>query len=372
MPTKSDNRASDGPGLRAPGSGSSDSKPVTADSTQHRSSRPGARRLFGPLAREGVVAGLRQARWLLTIIVPVSFAVLLLRQLGALDAVSAALSPLFSIVGLSGVGAMAFVAGVISSPYTVVAIIGTVDFAVREIAILSVMSLIAHNFPVELAIMKRTGTGVVRMFVVRLTAALAAGFALQAWLPAGLEPAGGAGGSFAAGSAGTDAAGESLGAAAEALPTSPFGEALAEWAISTLRLAAIIVLILCALMVAVRLLRAYGVIDLLARVLQPLMRAFGLPRETAFLWLVCNLMGLTYGAAVVLEEERSGRLTPDDGDLLNHHIGISHSIFEDTMIFLAVGAPFVWITMPRVVLAAAAVWLRRAERIAGRHLRAHR
>lgn len=297
------------------------------------------------LVRDGVGAALRQARWLLAIIVPVSFAVLLLRQFGALDLISTALSPLFSVVGLSGVGGMAFVAGVISSPYTVVAIIGTVDFSVREIAILSVMSLIAHNFPVELTIMKRTGTGVARMFVVRLAAAFTAGIALQALMPQGAQPV--------TPGAGTTAA---------ALEEPPFVEALAEWALSTLRLAAVIVLILAALMVTVRLLRAYGVLELLAKVLRPVMRAFGLPRETAFLWLVCNVMGLTYGAAVVLEEERSGRLTPDDGDLLNHHIGISHSIFEDTMIFLAVGAPFFWITVPRVVLAAAAVWLRRAER----------
>ncbi len=297
------------------------------------------------LVRDGVGAGLRQARWLLAIIVPVSFAVLLLRQFGALDLISTALSPLFSVVGLSGVGGMAFVAGVISSPYTVVAIIGTVDFSVREIAILSVMSLIAHNFPVELAIMKRTGTGVARMFVVRLAAAFTAGIALQALMPQGAQPV-------------TTAAGTT----AAALEEPPFVEALAEWALSTLRLAAVIVLILAALMVTVRLLRAYGVLELLAKALQPVMRAFGLPRETAFLWLVCNVMGLTYGAAVVLEEERTGRLTRADGDLLNHHIGISHSIFEDTMIFLAVGAPFLWITVPRVVLAAAAVWLRHGER----------
>ena len=298
----------------------------------------------------GVLAGLRQARWLLSIVIPVSFAVFLLQELGILVAISGALTPLFERTGLSGVGALGFVAGVITNPYTVVAIIGTAGLPVREIAILSVMCLIAHNFPVELSILRRTGSSVARMFALRLGCALIAGLALNLLMP-------GRGGLEADGSppAGAESV---LGAAAS---PAEFGAALWEWAVSTAQLAGTILVILTALMVFVHLLRAYGVIERIAGALAPLMRIFGLPEATSFLWLVCNLLGLSYGAAVLLEEEQAGRLRPADGDLLNHHVAVSHSMLEDTMIFVAVGAPLLWISIPRLVLALAAVWLRRGE-----------
>lgn len=302
-----------------------------------------------PSMRDGLYAGLRQARWLLSIIVPVSLGVFVLRQIGVLAAISTALTPLFGVIGLSGTSALAFVAGVLTNPYTVVAIIGAAGLPGREITILSVMCLIAHNFPVELAIMKRTGSSVIRMFVVRLSAAVIAGASLHALLP------------------GTQATEAALGSAEDPVmgavaPVSDLPAALGQWSVSTLQLSLIITMILCTLMICIHLLRKLGVIELLAGTFSPLMRVFGLPRETSFLWLVCNLLGLTYGAAVLLEEERSGLLTRSDGDLLNHHVAISHSILEDTMVFVAVGAPLLWITVPRVLLAIAAVWARRIER----------
>ncbi|MFP4644019.1 MAG: nucleoside recognition domain-containing protein [Spirochaetales bacterium] len=298
----------------------------------------------------GVGAGLRQARWLLSILVPVSFGVFLLQELGILVLISGALTPLFEGIGLSGVGALGFVAGVITNPYTVVAIIGTAGLPVREIAILSIMCLIAHNFPVELAILRRTGSSVLRMFFLRLTSALIAGLSLNLLMPEG-------GGLEADGS--PPAAAESVLGAAASL--SEFGDGVFEWFISTAHLAATILAILTALMVLVHFLRAYGVIERIASTLTPLMRVFGLPGTTSFLWLICNLLGLSYGAAVLLEEEQTGRLRPADGDLLNHHVAVSHSMLEDTMIFVAVGAPLLWISIPRLLLALAAVWLRRGE-----------
>ena len=43
-------------------------------------------------------------------------------------------------------------------------------------------------------------------------------------------------------------------------------------------------------------------------------------------------------------------------ELLNRSIAICHSLLEDTLLFVAIGAWALWITMPRLVLAAAAVW----------------
>lgn len=68
------------------------------------------------------------------------------------------------------------------------------------------------------------------------------------------------------------------------------------------------------------------------------MAFFGLPAKTAFLWIVANTLGLAYGAAVMIDETESGKITKKDVDLLNHHISISHSNLEDVFLVASVGA----------------------------------
>ncbi|MEA3223158.1 MAG: hypothetical protein U9P49_08350 [Thermodesulfobacteriota bacterium] len=41
---------------------------------------------------------------------------------------------------------------------------------------------------------------------------------------------------------------------------------------------------------------------------------------------------------------------------LNMSLGINHAIIEDTLLFVAIGASFFWVLMPRMIAAALAVW----------------
>ncbi len=89
----------------------------------------------------------------------------------------------------------------------------------------------------------------------------------------------------------------------------------------------------------------------------------GLPRNTAFLWIVANTLGLAYGAAVLIDETASGQITRQEAELLNRSIAICHSLLEDTLLFVAIGAWAFWISIPRMALAAAAVWTYRLWRL---------
>jgi len=72
---------------------------------------------------------------------------------------------------------------------------------------------------------------------------------------------------------------------------------------------------------------------------------------------VAYLMGLAYGAAILIEHLKENKISAEDADLLNHHIGLSHSHLEDTSLFLAIGAGLAWITLPRIALAVITVWI---------------
>jgi hypothetical protein len=54
-----------------------------------------------------------------------------------------------------------------------------------------------------------------------------------------------------------------------------------------------------------------------------------------------------------------GRLSRKNSDILNYHIAVSHSLLEDTLLFVAIGVCAWWITIPRVILAGIVVWLKR-------------
>lgn len=113
------------------------------------------------------------------------------------------------------------------------------------------------------------------------------------------------------------------------------------------------------LMILQKILQEFNLVQLLSKPLNPLLKLMGLPPSTSFLWIVANSLGLAYGSAVMLEEVNQNRVTRKDADLLNYHIAISHSNLEDLLLFAALGVPILWMLIPRVIIAIAAVWGRR-------------
>ena len=133
------------------------------------------------------------------------------------------------------------------------------------------------------------------------------------------------------------------------------------WFWSTLNVVLKMVILIFSLSILQRLLSEFGVIRWISKFLRPLLLIFGLPAKTSFLWIVANILGLAYGAAIMMEETESGKISKEDADLLNHHIGISHSNLEDVLLLSSVGAMVVWMLFSRWARSALLVWERRLE-----------
>jgi spore maturation protein SpmB len=279
--------------------------------------------------------------------VPVSFAVFLLQYFGILQIVSRSLNPLFAVIGLPGAAALASVTAMLLNIYSAIAVIGTLTLTARQISILAVLCLVAHNLIVETAVQRRTGTHPVRMLALRIGGGLLLAFVLNLVLPGARGVDGGE--AIAAGPVSTTDA------------FSPFLPSLADWGAGALFTVVRVVLIVTVLMVGQRLLDEFGVTRLLARYAGPVVQVFGLPKNTAFLWIVANTLGLAYGGAVMIGEKEAGALPREDADLLNHHLGVSHSLLEDTLLFVAIGVGVGVLILPRLALAFAAVWIHRGE-----------
>ena len=53
------------------------------------------------------------------------------------------------------------------------------------------------------------------------------------------------------------------------------------------------------------------------------------------------------------------KLSYGDGNLLNHHLAVCHSLLEDTIIFAAIGVPVLWVVPTRLFFAIAVEWILR-------------
>lgn len=279
----------------------------------------------------------RTILWLLKMIVPISLAVRLLQYSGVLDYVSAALNPVFHAVGLPGEASIAFVCSVFLPLYAPVAIAGSLALTIRQLTILGIMCLISHNTFVETAVQKKTGSNFIFIWLLRISMSFVAGWIWNQMLPA-------------------DMGLPSLHALATSASLT-LGAVLNSWVLGALELSVKIALIVTALMILQQVLEEFHIMDRLSRGFAPVMKVMGLSGQTSFLWIVANVIGLTYGSAVLIEQVEAGKVNLKDAKMLNNHLAISHSLLEDTSVFAVVGVPFFWLTVPRVILAVVVVWL---------------
>jgi len=230
--------------------------------------------------RSGALSGLRTSLDLLRVMVPVSLAVALLGWSGALAKAAALLSPAMGLLGLPGEAALVLLSAMSLNVYSAVAVIEGLSLTPRDVTILAVMCLSAHNLFVETAVMKRSGSSAAKMVALRLGVAVALAAALNLVLPA------------------SDAMASLAPVSASAAPA--FWPMLAAWALSTLRLVVKVFILVILIMMGQGLLKEFGIMDLLARATAPAMGILGLPREASFSWIVVNLVGYAYGAGIII------------------------------------------------------------------------
>lgn len=283
---------------------------------------------------------MKTAWWLIKITVPVSFAVMLLDYSGMLSLMAEYTGPVFALIGLPGVSAIVLVTSIFTNIYSVVAVLTVLQLPVREGIILAAMCLVSHGFIIETAVMKRTGSSAIRIILVRLTGSIVIGLLLNLIMP----------GSF------TEVT------STFKLQQLAFGQVFEHWLVSTSTTIFKILVLVNILLVFQQILEEFGWMQLVEKPLLPLMKVFGLPQSTTLSWIVANLIGLAYGSAIMIQESEKGRMSREDADLLNHHVSISHSQLEDPLLFLTLGYAIHWLIWPRIIIAFAAVWIRKWEK----------
>jgi hypothetical protein len=116
-------------------------------------------------------------------------------------------------------------------------------------------------------------------------------------------------------------------------------------------------LVLVAIFILLEWGKRYGILQKALRAIGSVTRFIGLKPESGMPWLAGNVFGLVFGAGVVIETAREGRLDSKQVTLVATFLALCHGLFEDTAIFLVLGANMFWILVPRIVLAVAVTWV---------------
>lgn len=110
-------------------------------------------------------------------------------------------------------------------------------------------------------------------------------------------------------------------------------------------------LIIVPLMIAMEVLKDLGVLDAIAHFFSPVVKIFGMKKESGFPMLVGLFIGISYGAGIIFQATKEGDIPKRDIYLIIYFLVAAHAIFEDTAIFMAVGVnPFI-LGITRVIFA---------------------
>ncbi|MBW1713644.1 MAG: iron transporter, partial [Deltaproteobacteria bacterium] len=229
--------------------------------------------------------------------------------------------------------------GVTTGPAGAVAAMVILPFTKAQLTLMAIFILICHSLPQETAIQAKSGFHPLKAVCCRLTAA----FLTVAGVAFFLD---------------TSSSGQLAAAGpAAAWVRPPLGEVLLTWLMEVGRLAVILLVLITVFMTILEVFRVRGWINPVVRFLSPLLRALGLNPKVGLLWVAAAVFGLAYGAGVLVEEAKSGRLDPKDLEALHLSVGINHGLLDDPALFLSLGLNAFWIYVPRLIMAVLAVRL---------------
>ncbi len=285
----------------------------------------------------GLTKGWHGFLWMLKILTPISLLTALLAWSGLIDWSYFIFEPLMGVLGLPPAAAFPLIAGLLTGPYGAIAAMAPLALTIEQMTLIAIFLLNSHNLIQEGVIQNQSGLSFVKATLSRLTASILTVMLVSWWF--GPETASWAG------------------MGAPAAMHLPLVAMLKNWAIEMLVLSGKILAIITPLMIGLEIMKSYHWIDRIVKVTAPFLTLLGLKKQTGFLWMTATIFGLTYGAAVIMAEAKTGLLSKDELEHLQISIGINHSMIEDPALFLPLGINMFWLWAPRLIAAIVAVQL---------------
>ncbi|WP_296101517.1 nucleoside recognition domain-containing protein [uncultured Agrobacterium sp.] len=273
--------------------------------------------------------------WLLVkITVPISLLTEVLSRLGVVEAVAPAFGPVMNAVGLQPELGLAWLTAMLVGIWGAVPLLFTLvpmsELSTADVTVFSALVLFAHGLPLEQKIIQKAGPGMVATTMLRILGGFIYAFILHrlfqmtGWLSSSVAPAW--------------------------VP----GAATPDWSIYLWGLAETMIMMLVVLLLlswSLEVLKVTGVLGVMMKGIEPLLRLAGIKGEAGHLTAIGLFLGISYGAGLLIREARSGIIAPRQIFLSCVFMGFAHSIIEDTLLMVSLGADIYSTLIGRVIFA---------------------
>lgn len=223
---------------------------------------------------------IKTALWICKITISVSFLVYLIKICNLLPKIAKIFAPIFKFMGISGDGALVYISAFLVNIYACIGVIATLNLSNREITILALMCLIAHNIPVESAVQKKTGTSFISITLVRVFMSFVGGYLLHIILPKNISHL-------------------TLRATSKII-NQDILTSFIQWIQDASYLTIKIIILVVILMIIQSLMEEFNITFYIAKILKYPLKIMGIPEQASFLWIVANTLGLAYGAGILI------------------------------------------------------------------------
>lgn len=266
------------------------------------------------------------------IMVPVSVIIKILQELDLIRYIGEALSFLMYPLNLPGEMGLVWASAMLSNIYGGVLTYASLPLEsplnVAQITTLASLVLFAHTFLIEIPICVKAGCRFLPIFLIRFAGAYIFAFIVAQSCLAGSwcqTP--------------TDAF---------TLPVVQ-DEGLWTWIAGELKKYAVISLVVLALVVLLEIMDRLGITRMLERIMSPLVKLIGISPKVMPITLIGMTLGLAYGGGLIVAQSREKPLESRDIFLSLAFLSLFHSIIEDHLLMIALGAHWFWIFILRLV-----------------------
>lgn len=270
--------------------------------------------------------------FLIKVTVPISLIIKILSDFGLIKIIAGFFSPVMKIVGLSGELGIVWITAMLTNIYggliTLFNFSNSVDFSVKEITIVATMILIAHSLFPETRILMEIGGKGEKVVGLRIISAIVIGAIMNIIY-------------------------SSLGlyneiAKFKFIPKNTDSSYLGFF-ISQSKNYLNVFIIIFALLILMEVLKKIGLISLINKMLKPLLKPLGIGEDAITVNLVSLTLGISYGAALFVDEIKTGKINKQD--LINsiYLMSLCHALIEDTLLMLSIGAKISGIIVIRVI-----------------------
>ena len=266
------------------------------------------------------------------IMVPVSVIIKILQELDLIRYIGEALSFLMYPLNLPGEMGLVWASAMLSNIYGGVLTYASLPLDpplnVAQMTTLASLVLFAHTFLIEIPICVKAGCRFLPIFLIRFAGAYIFAFIVAQSCLAGSwcqTP--------------TDAF---------TLPVAP-DEGLWTWIAGELKKYAVISLVVLALVVLLEIMDRLGITRMLERIMSPLVKLIGISPKVMPITLIGMTLGLAYGGGLIVAQSRENPLEGRDIFLSLAFLSLFHSIIEDHLLMIAMGAHWFWIFILRLV-----------------------